>query len=239
MNEKTSMVTVNLSDLEKRIQTTVEKAAKDACLAACYGADASAVGRIFLEKMQPFMGSLPNPWKVSEPEDWYFSTCEEGPYEGPFGTREEVLAEAADQGYDSVYIAQASKTPVDLAEWIGDLDDLVAAADDRLSESDRVTPEFDDEAIFQMTAEAAADLEKTVKAAIRGWQLGTGHLFTTNTFARMTTPEAVDLSAVSLTRNCSWVRAGVSGSWHCASCRAKVSMQNRPLACFRGYVKGA
>lgn len=124
---------------------------------------------------------------------WFYARFEDSEcWSGGFATREEAITAGRDDfdDGDSFYIARATNPPLRLADWI-DAEETLGAAQDRLSDSDRVTYEFDDDAVFTAMPDQRADLTARLKQACDDWQTAHGIVFTVRTFQSMESPELV------------------------------------------------
>ena len=117
--------------------------------------------------------------------NWYYAASEEGPYTGPFATRDDAISEAqGDYDGGSFWVAEAKNPPVRLADWIG-ADWILERAGESLWDNDRVCSEFDDGDVFVCSKEQEADLITRLKAACDEWQASHSLVFTTYTFEQM------------------------------------------------------
>lgn len=95
---------------------------------------------------------------------WYSGFDEESYGFGPFGSRQEALADV--EGYDrTIYLVEARKATVFLADYI-DTDRLIEEA----NESAYDLMGEDAEPLFEISAEAESDLLQRLKTAALEWQ---------------------------------------------------------------------
>ena len=123
--------------------------------------------------------------------NWYYARHEEGPYQGPYGSRDEAITEGRGDlcDGDAFWITKATNPPVKLSEWI-EADRALELADERIMDSDRCASEFD-ETIFGATQEQQDDLTARLKRACDEWQAAHGLTFHANTFDKMAATEAI------------------------------------------------
>ena len=124
---------------------------------------------------------------------WWGGVHEEVCTYGPCSTKEEVIAEAVDDGIGEfqsedgswkigVHVCEARKDPLRLANWIMEVDELLEHAEESVADSDRAS-EYDDPPFFDCTKDQKADLEQRIKAACDDWQTAHGLVFKTWTFS--------------------------------------------------------
>lgn len=132
---------------------------------------------------------------------WWGGTNEEVCTYGPHATKEAVIAEAMSertgefQAEDGswkigVYVCEARKDPLRLADWIDDAEFILDHAEDSVGDSDRAS-EYDDPPFFDCTKDQQADLELRIKAACDDWQTAHGLVFKTWTFSASRSHEYV------------------------------------------------
>jgi hypothetical protein len=129
---------------------------------------------------------------------------------GPCDTRDQAIKEAIADGFGEYLVDPGAETPVwrnlfivlearndpiRLADWIG-AEDALNYADERIADSDRVSFEYDDGAIFIATAAQEADLRERLKRACDEWQEAHDLTFECCTFSHSRNAEAVDAEAL-------------------------------------------
>lgn len=147
-------------------------------------------------------------FEAQAPWGWYHSADEEQMSAGPFASREEAIADGKGYGYASFpsegenpvdlvsfHIQEAANDPLRLADWIG-ADRLIERADEEVSESDRVSSDWDDGAFFECTAGQEEDLQERIRRACDEWQAAHGLIFTCHTFSRWRNGEVVTVPVV-------------------------------------------
>ena len=123
--------------------------------------------------------------------DWYYAAHEEGPYTGPFDSRDDTMVEAqCDYDGGSFWVGEAKNPPVRLADWIG-ARYILDRADESLYDNDRVSAEFDDSVFACSNKEEEADLIARLKAACDEWQAAHSLVFKTRTFEQMRNVEFI------------------------------------------------
>lgn len=124
---------------------------------------------------------------------WYQARHEEGSYGGPYGSRDEAIAEGRGEWGDDddggFWVAEATNPPVKLSDWIG-ADDLIERAEEAVFDNDRASSEWDD-SIFEASKEQKADLKARISAACDEWQKAHGLTFHCSTFEAMRNVEHI------------------------------------------------
>ncbi|ATQ56172.1 hypothetical protein [Paracoccus yeei] len=137
------------------------------------------------------------PWQWwAGPDDEYFKI-------GPCATREAAIQEAVNDGLcerrsednpevweNCIHLVEAQQAPLRLADWIG-ADTALERADECLSDSDRVSCEYDDGPWFECTPAQEADLAARLRRACDEWQAAHGLIFTSTTFSATRNAEFV------------------------------------------------
>lgn len=132
---------------------------------------------------------------------WWAGSSEEWCTVGPEGTREAIIQAATNDslgefeheggGWNlSFHIVEARQDPLRLADWIG-ADQLIERANDDMSDSDRVSSEYDDGPWFECTPEQEKDLEMRIKRACDEWQAAHGLRFSCSTFSHTRNSENI------------------------------------------------
>lgn len=89
---------------------------------------------------------------------------------GPCDTPEQVIDEAKDQDHEHVTVAYCKENHVDLANWL-DFDWMMEEMREAMDEDGSGSDECGDRhPLDDISREQRADLELTIKRAIRGWQ---------------------------------------------------------------------
>lgn len=132
------------------------------------------------------------------------ASCEEYMTIGPCETREQVIAEAIQDGFgeyldetvnppkwmNRFHICEARNDPLRLADWIG-TELLLERAEESISDSDRASCEYDDGPYFEVTPEQESDLTRRIAQACDEWQAAHGLVFTCNTFSAVRNDEDI------------------------------------------------
>ncbi len=132
---------------------------------------------------------------------WWAGSDEEWCTVGPEDTREAIIQAATNDslgefqheggGWNlSFHIVEARQDPLRLADWI-EADRLLERAEEGLSDSDRVSSEYDDGPWFECTPEQEKDLEERVKRACDEWQAAHRLVFSCATFSHTRNKEKV------------------------------------------------
>jgi len=124
---------------------------------------------------------------------WFHASFEDSEHwAGGFDTREEVIAAGMRDYDDFFHICLATNPPVMLKDWIGD---LLEDAEDAIQDSDRISYDFDDGTIFNVTPEQEKDLTARIRQACDEWQAAHSLVFTVRTFHSMDEIERIDVQA--------------------------------------------
>ncbi len=132
---------------------------------------------------------------------WWAGSDEEWCTVGPEDTRGAIIQAATNDslgefeheggGWNlSFHIVEARQDPLRLADWI-EADRLLERAEESMSDSDRVSSEYDDGPWFECTPEQEKDLEERVKRACDEWQAAHRLVFTCATFSHTRNKEHV------------------------------------------------
>lgn len=132
---------------------------------------------------------------------WWAGSDEEWCTVGPEDAREAIIQAAINDslgefeheggGWNlSFHIVEARQDPLRLADWI-EADRLLERAEEGMSDSDRVSSEYDDGPWFECTPEQEKDLEERVKRACDEWQAAHGLVFSCATFSHTRNKEHV------------------------------------------------
>lgn len=138
---------------------------------------------------------------AESPWQWWAGEGEEWCTVGPEATREAIISAATKDrlgefeheggGWNlSFYIVEARQDPLRLADWI-EADRLLERAYEGISDSDRVSIEYDDGPWFDCTQEQEKDLVERVKRACDEWQEAHGLVFSCTTFSHTRNKEHV------------------------------------------------
>lgn len=131
---------------------------------------------------------------------WWAGSGDECYTVGPCDSRDDAISEATGECLGefeqdgewklSFHICEARKDPLNLSDWIMDIDELLERAEESVGDSDRAS-EYDDPPYFDCTKEQQADLERRIKLACDDWQKAHGLVFTTWTFSASRNHEQV------------------------------------------------
>lgn len=132
---------------------------------------------------------------------WWAGSDEEWCTVGPEDTREAIIQAATNDSLGEFehegggwnlgfYIVEARQDPLRLADWI-EADRLLERAEEGISDSDRVSSEYDDGPWFECTPEQEKDLEERVKRACDEWQAAHRLVFSCATFSHTRNREHV------------------------------------------------
>jgi hypothetical protein len=125
---------------------------------------------------------------------WYHAAHEDSEaWFGGFKTREEAIVAGQNERDGYFWVCLATSTPLRLADWLG-LDDILERAEETFADSERANPENDDE-VFSVSGEQAADLQARLSAACDEWQAAHGLIFAARTFDHMEAFERIEVTS--------------------------------------------
>lgn len=147
------------------------------------------------------LAPAPHLMPSESPWQWWAGSDEEWCTVGPESTREDIIQAATNDslgefeheggGWNlSFHIIEARQDPLRLADWI-EADRLLERADEGVSDSDRVSSEYDDGPWFECTQEQEKDLVERVKRACDEWQAAHQLVFSCATFSHVRNKEHV------------------------------------------------
>jgi len=132
---------------------------------------------------------------------WWAGDDEEWLTVGPEDTKDAIIQAATDDCIGEFqddagewklgfYIIEARQDPLRLADWI-DADIILERAEDRISDSDRVSGEYDYGPWFACTPEQEKDFEERIKRTCDEWQAAHALVFPCQTFSHTRNQEHV------------------------------------------------
>ncbi len=156
-----------------------------------YAADTERFDPDFLPwpKLAAASATAPEPaWQ------WWWSRDEET-YSGPFATRDEAIEDARDEGQDSIYVAEAHKGRIDLADYFG-RNGITDYVDDLEQGVFTDHQNEDGEALTEHITTAQWDaLAKRIQPIVAEWQKAEGIVITPWSFSGIRNGEWVDTAA--------------------------------------------